>query len=654
MNLPIKRMTLYKHGLGFFERGGRTDGESLRLEFPRRAMDDVLKSLVAIDREGRVLGLEFETPEDRNRNVARPKLELSDDKSLTELLNALKGRAVRLEAGADSLEGLVVGVELEDQDQLKRGLVVIFEPESKRVSSLRLDRLERVSLLDDVASDDLMYALRAASNQEERASAVLQLSKGSHDLSVSYIAPAPAWRVSYRLISDEKEGDTGDSSKTTDERSILLQAWGLFDNTLEEDLENVQLTLMAGMPVSFRYALHQPNTPERPMVEDEERTVGAPVMFDAMMEMEKASEPVGAVMSKRSRKLSKSDGAAPAMAAMSFGESLEQSVAAVADGADRGALFAYRVRETVSVARGRSGMVPLASARIPGKRELLYNRVKHPKNPVASLRFKNESGLTLERGPVTVLEGADYAGEAVIDFTPSNAEVIVAFAIELGVRVTETFGRESRLSRLSVRDGYLLMEEFSILNTIYEFKNSLDRGVNVVLEHPKASNMEFFDTPEIVEETATHARWNVPCAPASRTTFVVQERQRTSRYETVRNLDGDRLKAYLKDKFLEEKTFKGLEGVLALYRQADAMSAQLEPITRERHSIFARQGQIQGNLAPLGRDGDEGRLRARYVTELERMENRLNELEREEKRVQQEINQFEELAVRAIEALEKN
>jgi hypothetical protein len=271
-------------------------------------------------------------------------LELSDDKSLTELLNALKGRAVRLEAGADSLEGLVVGVELEDQDQLKRGLVVIFEPESKRVSSLRLDRLERVSLLDDVASDDLMYALRAASNQEERASAVLQLSKGSHDLSLSYIAPAPAWRVSYRLISDEKEGGsskpgdapahgTGDAPAhdTGDARSILLQAWGLFDNTLEEDLVDVQLTLMAGMPVSFRYALHQPNTPERPMVEDEERTVGAPVMFDAM-EMEKASEPVGAVMSKRSRKLSKSDGAAPAMAAMSFGESLEQSVSAVADG----------------------------------------------------------------------------------------------------------------------------------------------------------------------------------------------------------------------------------------------------------------------------------------------------------------------------------
>ncbi|NJL34548.1 MAG: hypothetical protein HC893_12665, partial [Chloroflexaceae bacterium] len=43
----------------------------------------------------------------------------------------------------------------------------------------------------------------------------------------------------------------------------------------------MQLTLVAGMPVSFRYRLYEPHTPERPLVEDEERTVNAPVFFDA-------------------------------------------------------------------------------------------------------------------------------------------------------------------------------------------------------------------------------------------------------------------------------------------------------------------------------------------------------------------------------------
>src|SRR6478672_4852855 len=61
--------------------------------------------------------------------------------------------------------------------------------------------------------------------------------------------------------------------------SVLLQGWGLFDNQLDEDLEDVALTLVAGMPVSFRYRLYEPHTPERPLIADEERTVTAPIEF---------------------------------------------------------------------------------------------------------------------------------------------------------------------------------------------------------------------------------------------------------------------------------------------------------------------------------------------------------------------------------------
>jgi hypothetical protein len=643
MNLAIKRVTLYKHGLGFFERRGPFEGQTLRLEFSKRAMDDVLKSLIAIDEgAGQVLGLEFETPEDRNPNVARPTLALPDGRGLTELLNALRGREVRLEAGSESLEGLLVGVELEDKHHLERGLVTVFDAAQKRVSTLRLDRLERVTLLDETAVSDVSFALRVARSEEERASAVLQLSDDSHDLSISYIAPAPSWRVSYRLLSEELEAD---------QRKLLLQAWGLFDNTLEDDLENVELTLVAGMPVSFRYALHQPNTPERPLVADQERTVGAPIEFDMMaagapmMEME-AAKPQLASMA-----------AMPAPAPMgkakarSRAQALEQSTQPVAQGADRGALFAYRVSTPVSVARGRSAMVPILSQRLEGKRELLYNRTKYARHPVASLRFKNQTGLTLERGPVTVLEGNDYAGEAVVDFSPAGAEVILAFAVELGIVVTERHEHETRLSSLHVNSGYLLFQEYNVQRTIYELVSALDRSADVVIEHPRSGGMEVFDSSEPLEQNATHVRWRVPCPAQQTVQFTVQERVLTSRHETVRSLDGDRLRVYLHDKFLDTQTVRGLEGVLALYRQADALKAQMDALQTERKGVYERQKQIQGNLAPLGRDGDEGRLRSRFVTELGKLEDRLSDLEREEKRLQSEIDQLEQLASQSLEKL---
>ena len=60
----------------------------------------------------------------------------------------------------------------------------------------------------------------------------------------------------------------------------LLQGWAIFDNTLDEDLENVQITFVAGMPVSFIYDLYTPFTPDRPVIQEEARGVAAPVEFD--------------------------------------------------------------------------------------------------------------------------------------------------------------------------------------------------------------------------------------------------------------------------------------------------------------------------------------------------------------------------------------
>ena len=95
--LPIRRMILYKHGVGYFERRGTVGGTALRLSFPREAMDDVLKSLIALDMgAGQVHGVDFETPEDRAAQIARGSINLSDDRSLLDLLRDLRGRRVRL------------------------------------------------------------------------------------------------------------------------------------------------------------------------------------------------------------------------------------------------------------------------------------------------------------------------------------------------------------------------------------------------------------------------------------------------------------------------------------------------------------------------------------------------------------------------------
>jgi hypothetical protein len=647
MSLPIRRVTLYKHGLGFFERRGQMTGEHLSLEFPRPAMDDILKSLVVLDSLGQVLGLEFETPPDRNENVHRASLTLSSNSSLTDTLSALRGRNVRVNLSDQTIEGQVVGVDLETKNPLERAIFSLYQTESKSIVKFKLERLESLSILDAVAAGDLEFALQNAKRDEDRSSAVLRLSTGEHDLSVSYIAPAPAWRVSYRLIAEEAENTEADA------RDIFVQGWGLFDNTLEEDLVGVELSLMAGMPVSFRYALFAPNTPERPLVEDEQRTVGAPIKFDTMDFMEAAAPKVSMA---RARSVSSPPAAAP------LSSQMMQSTQPVSSGESRGALFAYRVAHPVSVARGQSGMVPLLASKLTGKRELLYNGNKHPENPVASLRFENSSGLTLERGPVTVLEAqlsqssgsrsAEYAGEAVLEFTPSGAEVIVAFAVELGIKVSEQQSWATRLERISVDQGFLLIQEYRSCHTQYEIISQLEKPVVVTLERDRLNGYDFFDTIKPVSQTMTLARWQVDLASKSKLEFVVQERALQSRYEQVRNLTFKNLSEYLKNKFLDSSTFEALKGIRAIYASIETINVKINLLESERERIFSRQSQIQANLAPLARDGDEGRLRSKLVKELDESENRLKAIETETMSLKNLILKLEQDATNAIAALE--
>jgi hypothetical protein len=691
-DLPIRRLILYKHGVGYFERRGPMSGTELRLSFPRDAMDDVLKSLITLDRgAGQIHGVDFETPEDRAAQIARGSIHLSDDRSLLDLLRDLRGRRVRLwledpppeprknfglggrrteppptetSAGAQApdmpspsrvAEGLVIGVDVEDIENLLRSPIVsIYQPEQRQARSFAVREIRRVEVLDDRAAEDLAYFLRAAQSEEDRRAATLRLSDGEHDLLVGYIAPAPAWRVSYRVLFEPEDGQqsAGDGSLPPT-ASCLLQGWGLFDNQLDEDLQDVQLTLVAGMPVSFRYRLYEPHTPERPLVADEERTVAAPVEFAGGMPPPMpaaAAAPMmapGAPMPKLRARAMALAAAEPTTERLSV-DMLESTTAQASTGEERGALFQYRVAHPVSVARGQSAMVPIVSDRLKGRKELLYNGQKLPRHPVASLRMRNETGLTLERGPVTVLEEGDYAGEAVLPFTRAGGELIVPYAVELGISVAEEQRPERVISGMGVRDEYLLIQEWDVQRTRYRIHSTLGAPAEVTVEQPIVPNYELFDTPAPAEQAQGMARWPVACAPNAETTFEVQQRAMTSRWEHVRAISQQQLGEFLQHRYLDQATYQALAGVLEVYGQIEAHGRRLAEIERERSAIYRQQQQIQGSLAPLGREGDEGALRQRYVATLGGLEDRLAALGDEEQRLNIEIARLEDEAKRRL------
>ncbi|MCX7859352.1 MAG: hypothetical protein N2385_04620 [Chloroflexus sp.] len=609
--LPIKRMVLYKHGVGYFERRGTFSGEMLQLSFPLAAMDDVLKSLIVIDQRGQVRNIDVATPEDRATLLERGSIHLSDGRSLLDLLRDLRGRHVRLTLTGkqgEAISGVVIGVDVEEEKPLRRALVSLYLSEERVVRPLPLDEVARVELLDDVAHNDLAFFLRAAQHDERNRTATVHLTPGEHDLLVGYVAPAPAWRVSYRLLCED--GDDGAAR-------CFLQGWGLFDNQLEEDLVDVEVTLVAGQPVSFRYRLYEPQMPERPQIGDESRPQPRP--------------DVPQVRHLRAMKLMEAEGmplmaAAIAEPAVSI-ETIAESATPVAAGEERGALFAYRVTQPVSVGRGKSAMAPIIGTALPGRRELVYNRARRERHPLAAIRLANETGLTLERGPVTVLINGEYAGESVLPFTRAGAAINVFHAVELGVNVSETSSTTHKLHSIRLGDGDLIVDEYLLLVRKYGITSALDKPCAVIVEHPRAEATELVDTPPPLAEEGKLARWEVAVPAFGKAELVVCERRLLSRHEEIRSLTGERLQALLRDQVLDEATFQQLSGILNLFRQISAAEQAIAEHERERQRIFERQQRLQQQIAPLWNEGEEGALRQRYVATLAQLEDQIEQID---------------------------
>ena len=93
---------------------------------------------------------------------------------------------------------------------------------------------------------------------------VVQLPQsGSHDLVLSYITEAPAWKPSYRLV-------VGDDGK------VNVQGWAVVDNTSGEDWKAVRLGVGSSSALSFRYDLRTVRLVHRETLSPKEQFAKAP------------------------------------------------------------------------------------------------------------------------------------------------------------------------------------------------------------------------------------------------------------------------------------------------------------------------------------------------------------------------------------------
>jgi hypothetical protein len=263
--LPVKRVVLYKNGVGYFEHSARVRGtQDLNIDFTTAQLNDVLNSLTVVDLGGgHVAGVRFNSVAPLGERLKALRLPLSEQTSRDDFLNALRGTRVEVHDGAASGAGRVLSVETRktvnlEGEELTEVTELSLVTDGGELRTFELRPATSVRIADRDLSDDVGHYLNLIGSTKAmdlRRMTISATGEGERNVFVSYISEVPVWKSTYRILLPAQP-----------EEKPLIQGWAVVDNTIGEDWKGIRLSLVAGAPQSFIQQISQPYYVRRPVL----------------------------------------------------------------------------------------------------------------------------------------------------------------------------------------------------------------------------------------------------------------------------------------------------------------------------------------------------------------------------------------------------
>ena len=606
-DLPITEVTLYKHGVAHLERAGELKpGETGRLDFKPDDMNDVLKSLtITGGNGGKVNGVRYDSSDPLEKRLADFPFQLGAGASLAAFLDQMKGARIELKLGAGDAAGTIISARVVEQYGQPPREVLVLLMDSSDIRSFDLGAASAVKLSDPKQQSQLaayLTVLNQSHARDRRSIYIDAAGSGTRKLTASYMTPAAVWKSSYRLIF----GAAGEPT---------LEGWAIVDNTSGEDWNNVRLAVVSGKPVSFITQLYQPRYVQRPYAELAENQAAAPVVYqgamDAAKDQKAAPTPARALQFDAGRLVGIN---AEAVAPSSF--------AATAGTREAGELFEYSFAAPVTVKQGESAMLPFLQQKI-GARKLLVYSESYGLNPRDAAELTNNTGKTLDGGPITVYDDGTYAGEALVETLPVGDKRLISYGVDLGTRVTTAFNSSKEAVReIHFQRGILTARNAMQEIKTYTIKNVDAKAKTLVIEHAQRLGYTLLERKPS-ETTPSAYRFEVKLAASGTEKFPVTEEHVYDQTLSVSNLTPDVLAVYVQNKTLNEAARRQLDQIAQKKAEVAANDAALRQAEADVTSLTQDQSRIRSNIESLNRVSGQQDQVQQYARQLAAAETKL-------------------------------
>jgi hypothetical protein len=604
--LPLKRIAIFSSGVAYFEHQGDVS-DSARIDLPFRieAVNDALKSLVINDPHSPAPSVSYPSEETLYRTLKSLRVDLSGNPDIAEILRLLTGAEIEVYTSS-SITGRILGIEYRAatpaEDEASRRVypeVWLSLVTSDGIRSVGLREISRFVFKDPGINNDLNRALdliRESQASDTRKLRVELPGTSSRNITISYVIPAPVWKVSYRLdLFRDKP---------------FLQGWAIVDNSGDVDWEGVELSLVTGRPVSFIQNLYPPYYVNRPVLPLAIAGAAEARTYDSGYNQIMAKSTAETMYEPRARMMYEQDEAMELPSPMAASPSVAGGVIETARSSQAGDQFEFTLRHPVSLARQQSAMLPLIEGELQAEKVFVFSGANAANggivHPAISAELTNTTGMRLPSGPITVFDGGTYAGDALLNFFPEGEKRLISYGDDLTINGRVNSSTSRLLSGVTVSRGLMTISRSLINEKVYVFQNNSREKKRLILEHPLIRNAALTEPASYYERTDSLYRFALILDAGEEHYFTVKEESPLVERITLAQLGLDSLVSYASNEELPSPVRAALMRGVELQRKITEAKNALAALETQRTRLISEQDRIRRNLEAAGNQSTQG------------------------------------------------
>jgi hypothetical protein len=249
-------------------------------------------------------------------------------------------------------------------------------------------------------------------------------------------------------------------------------------------------------------------------------------------------------------------------------------------------------------------------------------------HPYRSVKFTNDTPLTLEKGPVTLYSRGTFVGEGFVDQVQPGSTHFISYSVDGRVSMESDVDIDEQDARLlRVTNGQLVSESLRTVRTKYTIENLHDEPVKAYLKEERRSDWELENPPPGVVETPTHLM--IPVAVPAKKEGVLEvawtsKGVRTTALDTTSGLN--LLRVYVRGGKVPAQAKAAVDKVLATKDELDDVREETRRTNKLHAQLSKDQDRVRANLNTLRKTKGNQQLQASLAKKLADQEQELGKL----------------------------